>query len=226
MELFAFMTYGAAFVRSKALALVFISISAAAQAEPVEIVALGDSLTQGYGLAVDDGFVPQLGAWLSANGYDATVVNAGVSGDTTAGGLSRVDWSIGPKTEAMIVALGGNDLLRGLSPEQARANLTGILNAAQARDIDVLLIGLFAPGNYGPDYKVAFDAIYPELAADFDTLYVPEFFQGLRSNGESASDIQPFMQADGIHPNAQGVQKIVQSLGPAVAELIDRTQND
>jgi acyl-CoA thioesterase-1 len=137
-------------------------------AEEVTVVALGDSLTQGYGLIEEDGFVPQLQAWLQARGADVVVENHGVSGDTTAGGLARIGWALGDHVDALIVALGGNDLLRGLPPEASRANLDGILAEAEARGLPVLLIGLEAPGNYGPDYKAAFDAMYPELADQYD----------------------------------------------------------
>lgn len=195
-----------------------------AQAEEVVIAALGDSLTQGYGLPVADGFVPQLQGWLDAQGAEVRVINAGVSGDTTAGGLARVAWTLTPEVDAMIVALGGNDLLRGLAPAQARANIEGILQAAQAGDVEILLVGMEAPGNFGPAYKEAFDAIYPELAGVFGTVYQETFFDGLRE-GDRLPDpveLQPFFQSDGIHPNADGVARIVAGMGPAVLELIGR----
>ena len=129
-------------------------------ADEIVIAALGDSLTQGFGLVQEDGFVPQMQTWLSRQGIDARLINAGVSGDTTAGGLSRVAWTLTPEVDAMIVALGGNDFLRGFAPDVSRANLEGILQAADAAEVEVLLVGMQAPGNYGPDYKLAFDAIY------------------------------------------------------------------
>ncbi|WP_316014226.1 arylesterase [Roseobacter sp. HKCCA0434] len=192
----------------------------AAQAEQITIAALGDSLTQGYGLPVDEGLVPQLQAWLVAEGEDVEVLNAGVSGDTTAGGLSRIDWTLTPEVDALIVALGGNDLLRGIDPEVSRANLDGILQAAG--DLPVLLVGMEAPGNYGPDYKAAFDAMYPELAAEYDALLADSFFEGLEA--EALDDAASLMQPDGIHPNAEGVARIVAVLGPQVQELIDRAE--
>lgn len=191
------------------------------RAEPLTVAALGDSLTQGYGLEQGQGFVPQLQAWLQGRGADVVVINAGVSGDTTAGGASRVAWTLTPDVRAMIVTLGGNDLLRGIAPEVVRGNLTTILRAAQEAEVAVLLIGMQAPGNYGPDYKAAFDAIYPELAAEFGTEYVPSFFTGLTAEGDPAAAMQ-FMQPDGIHPNAQGVARIVETLGPSVLDLLDR----
>lgn len=201
------------------LALIF---SAPAWAAPVTIVALGDSLTAGYGLAPEQGFVPQMQAWLTAQGRDVTLINAGVSGDTTAGGLSRLDWSLTPETQALIVELGGNDVLRGLPPAEARANLEAILQGAKARGLPVLLIGMQAPGNYGPDYKAAFDAIYPELAQTYGATYAPSFFAPLMEGQTDPAALQGLMQADGIHPNAAGIEKIVAGLGPAVIELLDR----
>lgn len=193
-----------------------------AQADDVVIAALGDSLTQGYGLSVEQGFVPQLQAWLDAQGAQVRLVNAGVSGDTTAGGFARVGWTLTPDVDGMIVALGGNDLLRGLAPEQARANLTGVMEAASGAKVEVLLIGMEAPGNYGPAYKTQFDAIYPELAAEFGSGYLTSFFAGL-TGGANLDPIalRPYFQADGIHPNAQGVEKIVSAVGPKVLELVD-----
>ena len=193
-----------------------------AQAETVHLLALGDSLTQGYGLLDGDGFVPQLNGWLEAQGHDVRVVNGGVSGDTTAGGLSRVEWSLTPEIQGMIVTLGGNDLLRGIDPAASRANIEGILKVAQAHDIEVLLIGMTAPGNYGAEYKAAFDAIYPELAEAYGTLYLDSFFAGLMVDGQMPADMGAVMQADGIHPNPDGVKKIVEVVGPEVEALLDR----
>jgi acyl-CoA thioesterase-1 len=192
-----------------------------AQAEPVTLVALGDSLTQGYGLPPEEGLVPQLQAWLAAQGRDVTVVNAGVSGDTTAGGLARLGWTLTPDVDAIIVTLGGNDLLRGLDPANSRANLDAILKDVTARGLPVLLIGLPAPGNYGPDYKAAFDAIYPELAAQYGALLLPDFFAPLGPASDPAA-LAAFMQPDGIHPSAEGVARIVDGMGPTVLELLDR----
>lgn len=216
-----FDTYGRLARISKSAAVV-LAFSGAAQADQVDILALGDSLTAGYGLLDQDGFVPQLRDWLSARGHDVRIVNGGVSGDTTAGGLARVDWSLTPDIDAMIVTLGGNDMLRGLPPELARTNIDGILKLAQARDLQVLLVGMVAPSNYGPDYKTAFDALYPELAQKYGTLFFPSFFQGLTANGEMPGDVTDYMQDDGIHPNERGVVRIVDAIGPSVEELIAR----
>lgn len=210
----------------KALAGILMVCASVAQAEEVVIAALGDSLTQGYGLPQADGFVPQLQGWLDDHGADVRLINAGVSGDTTAGGLARVGWTLEPEVDAMIVALGGNDLLRGLAPAQARSNIDGILQAAETAQVEVLLIGMQAPGNFGPDYKAEFDAIYPELAAAYGTGYLDSFFAGLMTEGNQADPValREWFQADGIHPNAKGVARIVEAIGPQVLTLIKQVE--
>ncbi len=202
------------------VAISFISAaSAPAWAEKTHILALGDSLTQGYGLIEQEGFVPQLRAWLTDQGADVRVVNAGVSGDTTAGGLSRVEWSLTPEIGAMIVALGGNDVLRGIDPAVTRANIEGILQIAQEKGVKVLLIGLTAPKNYGPEYEQAFEGIWPDMAEKYGVLMLPNWFAGMSAPPE---DFTAMMQADGLHPNGKGVAMIVEGVGPKVLELIDR----
>ena len=193
-------------------------------AEPVTIAALGDSLTQGYGLVPEDGFVPQLQKWLTKNGADVVLINAGVSGDTTAGGLSRTDWTLTPEVDAVIVALGGNDVLRGLSPEQAKSNIDGILTKIGTRGLPVLLAGIDAPGNFGPDYKAEFEALYADLAAKHGALLFPNFLEGLTRIEDRAMVMREHMQSDGIHPDASGVALVVEAIGPAALELIDRAQ--
>lgn len=212
----------------KAVTGIVLSLSGPALAEPLVIAALGDSLTQGYGLPVEDGLVPQLQRWLNAKGTDVRLINAGVSGDTTAGGLSRVGWTLTPEVDGMIVALGGNDLLRGLDPAVSRANIDGILQAAQAAQVEVLLVGQNAPGNYGPDYKASFDAIYPDLATEYGTELLGNFFAGLSVNGilPAPSEVRAFFQADGIHPNAEGVARIVEAMGPKVLDLVSEIESD
>lgn len=214
--------YGACQRISKATAVLLLSTTAVF-AEPITIAAMGDSLTQGYGLQAEQGFVPQLQAWLDENGADAKIVNAGVSGDTTAGGLARAAWTLTPDVDAMIVALGGNDMLRGIDPAASKANLAGILDAAAAQDVDVLLIGMQAPGNFGPAYKEAFDGMYPELSAQYETLLAPSFLEGLGS--VDPAEVQSLMQSDGIHPNANGVALIVDVLGPHVLALVEQAQD-
>lgn len=211
-------------IRNAAIAV--LALSSSVFAEPVTIVALGDSLTAGYGLADQgDGLVPQLEGWLKAKGADVVVQNAGVSGDTTAGGLSRLGWALGPEADALMVTLGGNDLLRGLDPAGSRANLEGILREAKARGLPVLLVAMAAPGNYGPEFKAAFDGMYVDLAAQYGAVLAEDFFAGLRAAGADPADpasLGAFMQPDGIHPNPEGVRLIVEGLGPKVEELLAR----
>jgi acyl-CoA thioesterase I len=184
------------------------------------LLALGDSLTAGYGLPPEQGLVPQLQEWLGTQGQQVVVINAGVSGDTTAAGLSRLEWSLTPEVGAVMVNLGGNDMLRGIDPAVARANLEAILQKIQARKLPVLLVSLRSPGNYGADYKTAFDAIYGDLARDYGALLADDYFAPLVL---SPGVLDPnLMQADGIHPNAAGVAKVVPVLGPKVQELLAR----
>lgn len=188
-------------------------------AEPVTIAILGDSLVQGYGLAPDEGFVPQLQRWLTDRGQDVVLVNAGVSGDTTAGGLARVDWTLGPDIDGLVVSLGGNDVLRGISPESARANLDAILRVATDRDVAVLLVGIRAPGNFGPDYKLAFDAIFSELASLHKVALYADFLKVLFDLPDQTVMLRDYYQADALHPNAQGVALIVTDIGPSIMAL-------
>ncbi|WP_371155238.1 arylesterase [Jannaschia sp. 2305UL9-9] len=208
--------------KSVQLAFVAAMVGTGAMAQTVTVVALGDSLTAGYGLPDGQGFVPQLQAWLDAQGVDAEIVNAGVSGDTTAGGLARLDWALSDDVDAMIVALGGNDLLRGLPPASSRANLDAILGEVSGeRGLPVLLVGLEAPGNYGPAFKAAFDAMYPELAEEYGALHEVSFLGPLLAGVDMATARSLYMQSDGIHPNRDGVAVIVEALGPRVADLVE-----
>lgn len=193
-------------------------------AETLRITALGDSLTQGYGLPQGEGLVPQLQAWLTARGQDVEILNAGVSGDTTTGGLSRLDWTLSDRPDAMIVALGGNDLLRGIDPALSRQNLEAILTRLQAEDIPALLVGLPAPGNYGPEYQAQFAAMYPELAEAHGALLVADMMAPLMARVAEGAAPETVMQGDMIHPNPAGVALVVEQLGPAVEELIERAQ--
>ncbi|CUH51922.1 arylesterase [Shimia marina] len=214
--------YGALVRRGKALALSILAVPLtawSALAEPVVVAALGDSLTHGYGVAQEAGFVPQLESWLRGHGLDVMVQNAGVSGDTTQGGLARVGWTLGPDVDAMIVTLGGNDALRGVDPAVSKANLAGIIEAGQAADVDVLLVGVEAPMNFGADYKQAFDGMYGALATQYDVSLAPDFFAAIRYL--PADELRGLMQADGIHPNAEGVARIVPELGPYVVQLLE-----
>jgi len=188
-------------------------------APPIQIVALGDSLTAGYGLAAKDGFVPQLQAALTKNGVAAVIANAGVSGDTASDGLARLDWSVPEGTEAVILELGANDMLRGFKPEVTRAALDAILRRLTARHIAVLLCGMRSAPNLGPEYAQAFERIYPDLAARYDVLIYPFFLDG------AAADLK-LLQHDGLHPNAAGVDVIVARILPKVEELIARARTE
>ncbi len=193
-----------------------------AAAQPLTVTALGDSLTQGYGLPQEEGFVPVLEGWLRERGHDVNVVNAGVSGDTTAGGAARIDWTLADEPDALIVALGGNDLLRGIAPAASRANLDAILAAADAAGVPVLLAGLPAPGNYGPEFKRDFEAMYGELAAKWEALHYPDFLGPVGEKAAQGLSLSELMQDDRIHPSAEGVRQIVAAIGPAVEDLLDR----
>ena len=207
-----------------ALCLVSVAWPGAATAETLRIAALGDSLTQGYGLPADEGLVPQLQAWLTARGHDVVVINAGVSGDTTAGGLSRLDWTLADNPDAMIVALGGNDLLRGIDPAASRANLDAILARLAAEGVPALLAGLPAPGNYGPEFQAAFEAMYPELAETHGALLMPDLLAPISEKHLTGQAFLELMQEDGIHPNAEGVAQVVEVLGPLVEELLNKVE--
>lgn len=198
-------------------------MSGAGWADEIRIAALGDSLTQGYGLVEQDGFVPQLQNWLARNGAeDVVLVNAGVSGDTTAGGLARIGWTLDPDTDGLIVALGANDMLRGIDPAVSRQNLTGIMDAAREAGMPVLLVGVEAAGNFGPDYKRDFDAMYPALADDYDALLFPNFFAPLLEAAENGGTAEQLMQPDRLHPSREGVAVVIEAIGPSVAELAAR----
>jgi acyl-CoA thioesterase I len=185
----------------------------AAAARPVTILALGTSLTQGYGLPPGTEFPVVLQAALKTAGIDAAIVNAGVSGDTSAGGLARLDWSLEDHPDAAIVELGSNDALRGLPPDQTEKNLDAILGRLKAAHIPVLLAGIKAPRNLGPDYASAFDAIYPRLASRYGAILYPFILDGVA--------LDPTLnQADGLHPNPAGVRIIVNKMLPYVKRLV------
>lgn len=202
------------------MAIAGLSFPTASLADRITIAALGDSLTQGYGLPDGDGLVPQLETWLQGQGADVKILNAGVSGDTTSGGLARLDWTLTPEVDGLIVTLGGNDLLRGLSPDLSRANIDGILSKAGMRDVPILLLGFKAPTNYGPDYKAEFDRIYPELAEKHGAILHVNYLAALQDGRDQADVLRDYMQADGIHPNKAGVALLVQAIGPDVLDLI------
>ena len=184
--------------------------------QPLRILALGDSLTAGYGLAAADSFPAQLERALNDRGTTVQVLNAGVSGDTTAGGLARLEWALVDNPDLVILALGANDSLRAVAPEITRANLAAILEKLQARQLPVLLAGMYAPPNLGQTYQAAFDSIYPQLAVQYGALLYPFFLDGVATD-------PALNQADGIHPNSDGVAVLVQRIVPYVLRLIEQS---
>jgi acyl-CoA thioesterase I len=207
-------------------------LSPAASAQgPVRIVALGDSLTAGYGLPADTAFPVKLEKALNANGLAVEIGNAGVSGDTTSGGLARLDWSVPEGTEAVILELGANDMLRGLDPQVTRNALQDILRRLKERHIEVLLCGMLAPPNLGEDYVGAFDGIFPELAASGHLLFYPFFLAGVldeqqlvQRDGVHPASVQ-LVQRDGLHPTSAGVDVIVAGILPKAEELVARVRS-
>lgn len=194
--------------------LVGMSIAAGAALAQPRLLVLGDSLTAGYGLPAEQAFPRRLQDWLKRNGVDVTVINAGVSGDTSAGGLARIDWAIGnTPPEFALVELGANDGLRGLPPTSMEANLDKIVMRLKARGTKVLLAGMYAPRNFGRDYAAEYDAVFPRVAQRHQVPLYPFFLEG------AATD-PALNQPDGIHPNARGVEAIVERIGPYVRRLI------
>jgi acyl-CoA thioesterase I len=185
----------------------------AAEAPVPVIVALGDSLTAGLGVPQDQAFPAQLEAALTARGINASVVNAGVSGDTAAAGLARLDWSLPDNASAVIIELGANDALQGLPPEGTKAALTKIIEQVQARGLPILLAGMEAPPNLGKAYADQFRAIYVDLAQRYHLILYPFFLEG-------AALHDGMLQGDGLHPNAKGVAVIVANIMPKVEELL------
>lgn len=185
-----------------------------ARAETV-LLGLGDSLMAGYGLPAEESFTAQLEAALKAKGHDVRVANAGVSGDTTAGGLARLDWALAEKPDAAIVELGANDGMRGLAPEQLYSNLDAILTRFEKEGVPVLLAGMLAPPNYGKEYGDAFKAAYDRLSEKHDVVFYPFFLEGVAAE-------KLMNQGDGIHPNKEGVAIIVERILPKVEELLGK----
>jgi acyl-CoA thioesterase I len=181
--------------------------------KPIKLVALGDSLTAGHNLPGTDAFPEQLKKALNSKGIAVEMVNAGVSGDTASGGRDRLDWSVPEGTEAVIVELGANDALRGVDPAVTRAALSDIVTRLKARNIAVLLCGMYAPPNYGADYAKRFNAIYPDLAKSFGVPLYPFFLEGI-------AGIANLNQADGLHPTAEGVAVIVRNILPSVEAFL------
>ena len=199
----ALMTAGTAFAQAQA----------AAEAKPIKIVVLGDSLSAGLGLSASAAFPERLQKSLNAKGIAVDIGNAGVSGDTSSGGRDRLDWSVPDGTNAVIVELGANDALRGIDPAVTRSALSDILTRLKARGVAVLLCGMVAPPNYGSDYSARFNAIYPDLAKSFGVPLYPFFLQGVAADAG-------LNQADGMHPTAEGVDVIVKNILPTVEAFL------
>ena len=181
-------------------------------------MALGDSLTAGYQIAASAAFPAQLERALKAKGLNVEIANAGVSGDTASGGLARLDWSVPDGTDAVIVELGANDMLRGVDPKVTRSAIDQIVTRLKQRGIEVLLAGMRAAPNFGPDYERAVNAIYPELASAHNVVFYPFFLEGIAADAK-------LNQRDGIHPTAAGVESIVTRIMPTVEELIARVRD-
>ena len=216
-----FMTSGFSRFRLTCGMLVFLFISAfyaQVRASDQLIVALGDSLTAGYGLAASEGFPAQLETWLNERGAHAKVIDAGVSGDTSSGGLARLNWVLagaGDKPDLLILELGANDGLRGVDPAVTRRNMDAILGQLAEKDIPVLIAGMRASPSMGPDYVQAFDSIFPDMAAKYDLPLYPFFLDGVAA-------IPELNLGDGIHPTAEGIAIIVGRIGPLVEEALDQ----
>jgi acyl-CoA thioesterase-1 len=213
--------YVSAIANVNAAALAFLLVAAfwtpAGAAPPLRLLVLGDSLTAGYGLNAADGFTARLQAALTAEGHDVSVLNAGVSGDTTAGGRARVGWALADKPDAVILELGANDGLRGLDPKATFDNLDAVIADIRAAGLPVLLTGMLAPPNLGRDYAADFNSVYPRLAEKHGVLFYPFFLAGVATKPELNQD-------DGIHPNPAGVRVIVARILPYVLDLVAKAK--
>jgi acyl-CoA thioesterase-1 len=199
--------------RALLVAIMAMLAAAPAAADPVSIVGMGDSLMAGYELGPGEPFAARLQEALKSNGYDVTVTNAGVSGDTTSDGLARLDWSVPDGTDLVILELGSNDMLRGIDPALTKKNLEAMIERLKQRDIKVVLFGMKAAPNLGQDYQKAFDAIYPDLAAKYSLPFYPFFLDGVAGHPE-------LQLKDGMHPNAKGVDRIVSGALPVVEKAL------
>ena len=219
---FSSLRYGLFVGLCNVLLIILLGAASPLRADPKTIVAFGDSLTQGYGLPADAGFVPQMGAWLAAQGASVRMVNAGVSGDTTAGGLARLDWTLAEPADLVIVNLGSNDMLRGLDPNLAYENLKQIMDKLEAKNMSTLLIGHLGPLNYGAEYKADYDGAFKKLAASYEMVFYPFFFKMLMEADGVTPNLQLYFQPDGMHPNAEGVQAVVSDMGPYVLRALEQ----
>ena len=197
----------------RALLVFFVLLAPPAAAAPARILAFGDSLFAGFGLAPGDGFTAQLQRALRADRYDVQVINGSVSGDTSADGVSRLGWSLADNPDLVLLELGGNDVLRGLDPERTRSNLDAMLSQLQAGHYKTVLVGMLAPRNLGPDYAAKFDPIYPDLAKKYGVPLYPFVLDGVALDPK-------LTQPDGIHPNPQGVAIIVARILPLIEKAL------
>jgi acyl-CoA thioesterase-1 len=193
----------------------FLALTPAAFSKPVVLLALGDSLTAGLGLSPSEAFPARLETALKAKYPDLSIINGGVSGDTAAGGLARLDWALTEDVNGLVVELGANDALRGLDVGHTEAALDEIMAKAKARGLPVLMLGMRAPPNMGPDYVARFDGLYPALSKKYDALLYPFYLDGVAA-------LPNLNQTDGIHPNPRGVDEIVTRIMPKVEELIQK----
>lgn len=209
--------YGVGMVRLKfVFATVF--LNSPLMAEPASVLMLGDSLTHGYGLPADQGLVPRLEEWLQGRGHDVSLINAGVSGDTTAGGLARINWLLTDDLDAIVIELGANDALRGIDPVHISQNLAAMVDVAQQADLPVLLMRVPSVGNFGTEYRESYNVAFTDAARQERVHLVENFFNAL-SDMEPVR-LQQVMQPDGTHPNAEGVAMIVDDIGPDLAKFL------
>ena len=199
--------------------LAILATAVTARAEPIRIVGFGDSLMAGYGLDAGQGFPEKLEKALRDKGHDVVITNAGVSGDTTSGGLSRLDWSVPDGTQFVILELGANDMLRGIGPDITKKNLDAMISRLKERNIAVLLAGMRAAPNLGPDYQAGFDAIYPALAETHGVPLYPFFLDGVTAD-------HAYLLEDGMHPNAAGIDRMVERILPTIEKWLAERPGD
>ncbi len=193
-------------------------LSAPVWADATQVLVIGDSLTHGYGLPAGQGFVPQMQNWLQENDYDVELINAGVSGDTTSGGVARLEWLLTPEIDAVVIELGANDALRGIDPALIAHNLREMVEISQNFDLPVLLMRVPGIGNYGVEYQASYDRAFTDLVAQSGISYIDNFFSALLE--KSPEEFRNLMQSDGIHPNPTGVELIVSELGPELGAFL------
>jgi acyl-CoA thioesterase I len=211
------MSFKAAVVQFLVMTALFAGVGGAAEAREIKLVGFGDSLMAGYQLPASDAYPAKLEAALKAKGYDVSISNAGVSGDTTRDGLARADWSVPDGTDGVILELGANDALRGIAPEETEKNLVAMIGRFKERGIAVMLVGMMAPPNMGDDYAKRFNAIYPQLAETYGLPLYPFFLDGVVT-------VKGTQLSDGMHPDAKGVDIMVEKSLPLAEKFIKGIQ--